>query len=73
MDCDTILRRRYLTGPELADLLRISPRTVEAWRLRGQGPPFIRLGARVVYDFQEVEAFLDASRVVPTTPSSQED
>lgn len=41
---------------EAADRLRISPRTLERWRLTGNGPEFIKVGRLVFY----VEDSLDA-------------
>lgn len=38
-----------LTTPEAAAYLRLSPRTLENWRVRGQGPRFRKLGDRVLY------------------------
>jgi excisionase family DNA binding protein len=37
-----------LTTKEAARLLRVSHRTMEEWRCRGGGPPFIKLGRRAV-------------------------
>ena len=37
-----------LLPAEAADFLGISPRTLEAWRVRGGGPPFVKIGARAV-------------------------
>lgn len=31
-----------------AEALDVSPRTLQAWRARGGGPPFIRVSARCV-------------------------
>jgi hypothetical protein len=39
----------YLLQSEAADLLRISERTLERWRVEGRGPRFRRFGRRVVY------------------------
>lgn len=55
----------YLNTAELAELLRIKEQTARVWRLRGTGPPFIRLGSsrrgRVVFELGAVKAWL-ASR-----------
>jgi predicted DNA-binding transcriptional regulator AlpA len=41
-----------------------SARTLEAWRLRGYGPPFLRLSPRLVrYRASDIERWLEA-RVV---------
>lgn len=39
--------RRFLTNAEAAKYLRLSPRTLEAYRVRGGGPPFIKHGGHV--------------------------
>jgi hypothetical protein len=35
----------------------MSQRTLERWRWRGEGPPFIKIGGRVVYRLEDIEAF----------------
>ena len=37
-----------LTQKELARILHIRERTTETWRLRGEGPPFVRISRRCV-------------------------
>lgn len=55
----------FLTSNEAADLLRLSRRTLERWRLEGNGPRYIKLGAgkrsRVVYRETEIEAWVSRS------------
>ena len=48
---------RHLNQIELAARLNLSHRTVERWRWTGQGPKFLKLGGRVVYRIEDVEAF----------------
>ena len=43
LDPDALLRE-----PEAARLLGLTPRTLEAWRHRGGGPPFIPLSRRAI-------------------------
>jgi len=53
-----------LTTQEVAERLRLSPRTLELWRQRGDGPPYVRVGPRrVLYRRADVETWL-ASRLV---------
>lgn len=48
----------HLTTKELAERWRMKPDTLEHWRIRGDGPKFIRFGGRkVLYPITEVEAF----------------
>jgi hypothetical protein len=35
----------------------ISPRTLERWRWLGQGPRYLKIGGRVVYRLEDIEAF----------------
>ena len=42
-DPDELLRE-----PGAAEVLDVTPRTMEAWRHRGGGPPYIRLSARAI-------------------------
>jgi predicted site-specific integrase-resolvase len=48
---------RHLKQRDLADRWNISPRTLERWRWVGEGPQFIKIGGRVVYRLEDVEAF----------------
>jgi hypothetical protein len=49
--------RAYLTSKELADRWRLSDQTLANWRYAGKGPPFIRVGARVLYPSEGIHAF----------------
>jgi hypothetical protein len=48
---------RHLTQIELAQRWRISPRTLERWRWLHEGPQYLKIGGRVVYRLEDVEAF----------------
>jgi hypothetical protein len=48
---------RHLTQTDLARRWRISPRTLERWRWLNQGPAFLKLGGRVAYRIEDVEAY----------------
>jgi DNA-binding transcriptional MerR regulator len=52
---------------EAAELLRISPRTLEKWRSIGGGPVFVKLGRRALYKFSDLEAFQEARRYEATS------
>ena len=51
----------FLTESETARLLRLSERTMQRLRKRGDGPPYVRLGSRrVVYSRGHVVAWAEA-------------
>lgn len=47
----------HLNQVELSRRWSISPRTLERWRWLGQGPQFLKIGGRVVYRLDDVEAY----------------
>lgn len=48
---------RHLNQIELSRRWKVSPRTLERWRWLGQGPRFMKLGGRVAYRLEDVEAY----------------
>jgi len=48
---------KKLTQKQLAERWQISHRTLEQWRWLGRGPKFLKIGARVLYDLDEIEAY----------------
>jgi predicted DNA-binding transcriptional regulator AlpA len=49
----------YLTQTEVAQLLQVSTKTLEKWRVTGAGPAFVRLGRRCVrYTRESIEAWV---------------
>ena len=48
-----------LTAKQVADRIQRPERTLERWRLTGEGPPFLRLGRRIAYRIADVERWLD--------------
>lgn len=50
---------KLVTQEELAERLGLSTRTIERWRVTGEGPAFVRIGARrLVYREEAIEAWL---------------
>jgi DNA-binding transcriptional MerR regulator len=49
---------------QAAKLVNVQARTLEGWRRRGCGPPFIRLSARAVrYRLEDLERWITERRV----------
>lgn len=51
-----------LTTEELADLLRTTPESCRYWRHVGKGPRSFKVGRRVLYAREDVEAFIAEAR-----------
>jgi excisionase family DNA binding protein len=50
-----------LTEVEAADALRLSTRTLQAWRIKKVGPPFLRAGRAVRYRESDLTDWIEAS------------
>ena len=53
---------RYMTTSELADITRAPVETVRWWRHVGKGPKSFKVGRRVLYAVEDVEAWLASAR-----------
>ena len=51
------MAERFLCQKQLAKRWGISHRTLESWRYRGIGLPYLKLGGRIVYRIEEIEAY----------------
>jgi len=63
---------RALTEREVAELLGLSVATLRAWRHRGKGPRFLRLGRSVRYLPSDLDDFVRASAVDTRSVSSSD-
>ena len=46
------------TSQETALSLRLAEGTVANWRVQGRGPAFVRIGGKVCYRDEDIEAFI---------------
>ena len=53
-----------------AELLGVSTRTLQAWRVRGGGPRFVKVGRAVRYRRRELVEFQDQRTFASTTEAS---
>ena len=58
---------RYLRTPEAARFLGLSGRTLEKHRTYGTGPRYSKLGGRVVYRVEDLQAWVDAAAKASTS------
>ncbi|MEM8836452.1 MAG: helix-turn-helix domain-containing protein [Pseudomonadota bacterium] len=59
-----------LTEAAAADFLNVSIRTLQAWRVRGGGPPYAKLGKSVRYRPGDLETFI-AKKLTMSTSANQ--
>jgi len=63
----TVLPPRFLRTKEAAVFLSLSARTLEKHRTYGTGPAYRKLGGRVVYAVDDLEAWADRGAVTSTS------
>jgi predicted DNA-binding transcriptional regulator AlpA len=54
-----------LTEVEIADFLKLSTRTLQSWRVKNDGPPFIRVGRAIRYRLRDVVRWIEERTVSP--------
>lgn len=64
------MTKRYFDTAEEAGRIGLAVKTLQNWRVRGDGPPYFKVGsgrnARVLYDPEQTDAWL-ASHLVRST------
>jgi hypothetical protein len=59
--------RRYMRTPAAADYIESTQSTMEKWRVFGTGPPYCKSGRSVIYDREDLDAWLSARRRTSTS------
>ena len=57
---------KLVSQSQAAEILGVSPRSLETWRIRGGGPAFIKIGRAVRYDPDDLRAYIDQHRIANT-------
>jgi hypothetical protein len=52
----------FLTTPEASSFIKIAIPTLQGYRVKGGGPPFSKIGRRVVYSRGDLLAFVLGNR-----------
>jgi predicted DNA-binding transcriptional regulator AlpA len=58
---------RYLRTPEAAAFVGLSIRTLEKHRIYGTGPRYSKLGGRVVYRLEDLQAWVESGAKASTS------
>ncbi len=57
----------HLSQTDVAERWQISPRTLERWRWEGAGPIHLKIGGRILYRIEDIEAFEQRALRTETT------
>ena len=61
---------KHLNQVELSRRWSLGPRTLERWRWLGEGPRFLKIGGRVVYRLEDIEAY-EAEQMRDSTAATE--
>ena len=64
-------KKRLLTTLDVSEWLGVPRATLEVWRVRQQGPDYIKLGALVRYRASDIERFISDRLVTNLTDGKQ--
>lgn len=59
--------RRLVGERAAADRLGVSARTLQTWRWKGGGPPFVRLGSAIRYDLATLDGWVASNTRTSTS------
>jgi hypothetical protein len=62
----TTILRKLIGAKEAAEMLGTTVGTLKSWRARGIGPSWVKLGAAVRYDVEELLDFIKRNTRVPS-------
>jgi hypothetical protein len=65
LDHDTLL-----TEAEASEFLKLSVRTLQAWRIRVAGPAFVQVGRAIRYRRRDLIVWIEANTVSPSRVNS---
>jgi len=64
--------QKLLSAPEAACRIGLAPATLAKLRTCGGGPPFLRLGARVLYPLSLLDRWIDEQPILQSTSDGDE-
>ncbi|QGM99649.1 helix-turn-helix transcriptional regulator [Methylocystis parvus] len=53
-----------------AEILQISARTLQAWRMKGGGPRYVRVGRSVRYSINDLNSWIEARKASSTSDNA---
>jgi hypothetical protein len=54
--------RRLLPPSDIAGSLGVEINTLAKWRCRGEGPAYLKIGSRIMYEQSALDAWLESRR-----------
>jgi len=68
----TVNAIKLYTTPEAAEMLGLSPITLEIWRVQGKGPKFRKIGRLVKYTENDLHTYLNSCTRSNTSQTAEQ-
>lgn len=65
------MNTKHLNQIDLSLRWNLSHRTLERWRWLRKGPPYLKIGGRVVYELAQIETFEASQRQNPAASNEE--
>lgn len=70
----TELRNKtMLNEKQVAEMMRVNPESLRVRRMRKQPPIYYKIGGKVLYDLEDIEAFLKLCKVMPQEEGNKDE
>ncbi|WP_295442532.1 helix-turn-helix domain-containing protein [uncultured Thiodictyon sp.] len=66
----TVAPAALINEKQAAEVLGMSVRTLQAWRVAGGGPPFVKLGVNVRYRPETLSRWIEENTVASTSATA---
>jgi predicted site-specific integrase-resolvase len=63
--------KQYFSPDEAARTIGVASQTLARWRCEGGGPPFIRVGRKIMYGATDITAWMNSRRMSSTSAAAQ--
>jgi hypothetical protein len=68
---ESLSHLELIDNNKAAGLLDVKPATLEQWRYRKKGPPFLRIGRSIRYNLSDLHAWVSGSKVAPAQEATE--
>ncbi len=72
-ESNLMINKTLLTEKQAADYLQLTPRCLQAWRYRGEGPRFTKISGRCIrYVRSDIDQWIEARKHQSTSENSHD-
>ena len=70
MDNSDLQSRGFLTEKHTGKAINTAPSTLRAWRVKGKGPRYYKIGGKILYKQSDLDAWIEAQARTSTSQAA---